>query len=181
MSSAFVKAVSGPIHSKIGADTLGQRIKGAFAAGVIGGTASSIGGGRFANGAQTSAFQYLFNEVSGEGDSDAKSFIGKAKKLIGGLKRFFNVGSTDSLTLGVSGKLGGTALSIAGNALNADVASSVGTIVLRRRIDTAYETNYIDLDQYQELMNMLSNDPSKVTEKLQRAYSRKEEYNYETQ
>lgn len=32
-------------------------------AGAIGGTASRMGGGSFANGAQTSAFQYLFNEV----------------------------------------------------------------------------------------------------------------------
>jgi len=30
---------------------------------VIGGTASVIGGGKFANGAMTGAFQYLFNEV----------------------------------------------------------------------------------------------------------------------
>ena len=64
VSSAFTKAVSGPIHSKIGAETPLQKMAGAMTAGAIGGTASRLGGGSFANGAQTSAFQYLFNEVS---------------------------------------------------------------------------------------------------------------------
>ena len=64
ISSAFVKAVSRPIHDAIGSKTIGQRIQGAIAAGVIGGTASRMGGGNFANGARATAFQYLFNEAS---------------------------------------------------------------------------------------------------------------------
>ena len=64
VSSAFVKAVSRPMHNVIGSSTVGQRIQGAIAAGVIGGTASRMGGGSFANGARATAFQYLFNEVS---------------------------------------------------------------------------------------------------------------------
>jgi hypothetical protein len=35
---------------------------GAFAMAIVGGTASAIGGGKFANGAMGSAFQYLFND-----------------------------------------------------------------------------------------------------------------------
>lgn len=42
---------------------------------VIGGTASKISGGKFANGASTAAFQYMFNQV-------AKSTFGKTKKRI---------------------------------------------------------------------------------------------------
>jgi hypothetical protein len=41
----------------------GQIAKGAFISSVIGGTTSVISGGKFANGAKTGAFQYLFNQV----------------------------------------------------------------------------------------------------------------------
>ena len=63
MSSAFTKTVSGRIHGAIGSATPLQRLQGAIAAAAVGGTASRLGGGNFANGAQTSAFQYLLNEV----------------------------------------------------------------------------------------------------------------------
>ncbi len=43
-----------------GLDPIGKGI----AVSVIGGTASTIGGGKFANGAQTAAYGYLFNELS---------------------------------------------------------------------------------------------------------------------
>ena len=64
ISSAFVKAVSRPIHDAIGSKTIGQRIQGAIAAGVIGGTASRMGGGSFANGAKAAAFIRLLSEAS---------------------------------------------------------------------------------------------------------------------
>ncbi|MBN0989879.1 hypothetical protein [Amphritea pacifica] len=64
MSSAFTKAVSGKVSRGFGADKYMKRVTGAITAGIIGGTASRLGSGSFANGAQTSAFQYLFNEVS---------------------------------------------------------------------------------------------------------------------
>jgi hypothetical protein len=38
---------------------------GAFVMAIVGGTASAIGGGKFANGAMGSAFQYMFNEAAG--------------------------------------------------------------------------------------------------------------------
>jgi hypothetical protein len=41
----------------------GQIAKGAFISSVIGGTTSVISGGKFANGAKTGAFQYLFNQA----------------------------------------------------------------------------------------------------------------------
>ena len=40
----------------------GEGATGAFKMAIIGGTVSEIGGGKFANGARGSAFQYLFNE-----------------------------------------------------------------------------------------------------------------------
>lgn len=39
-------------------------VKGAVVSAVIGGTTSAISGGKFANGAQTGTFQYLFNQLS---------------------------------------------------------------------------------------------------------------------
>jgi len=39
----------------------GNIVAGTVASAVVGGTASELGGGKFANGAQTAAFQYLFN------------------------------------------------------------------------------------------------------------------------
>ncbi len=61
----------------------------AFAHAVVGGTASVLGGGRFANGAQTGAFSYLFNYCS---QATAKCFAAWAKNLgkigLGGLGMF---------------------------------------------------------------------------------------------
>ena len=44
-----------------------QDILGAAGAAIVGGTASVLGGGKFANGAQTAAIQYLFNQVASRG------------------------------------------------------------------------------------------------------------------
>jgi hypothetical protein len=41
----------------------GNPIKGAFQMAIVGGTVSEIGGGKFANGAMGSAFQYMFNDL----------------------------------------------------------------------------------------------------------------------
>ncbi|RUM66857.1 MAG: hypothetical protein DSZ06_02480 [Sulfurospirillum sp.] len=40
----------------------GSGYKGAFVMAIVGGTASELGGGKFANGAWSSAFQYLYND-----------------------------------------------------------------------------------------------------------------------
>ncbi|EGG95528.1 Rhs family protein [gamma proteobacterium IMCC1989] len=78
ISSAFTKSVSRFVQggaqfvsggSKIAADMLG-----AAGAALVGGTASVLGGGKFANGAQTAAIQYLFNQVaSSSGKSNSKT------------------------------------------------------------------------------------------------------------
>jgi RHS repeat-associated protein len=41
----------------------GNGYKGAFAMAIVGGTVSELGGGKFANGAMGSAFQYMFNDL----------------------------------------------------------------------------------------------------------------------
>jgi hypothetical protein len=42
----------------------GEIVKGTVVSAIIGGTASKISGGKFANGAQTGAFQYMFNQAA---------------------------------------------------------------------------------------------------------------------
>jgi len=62
-----------------------QGAVGAFKMAIVGGTASVIGGGKFANGAMGSAFQYLFN------DAMAGASLDKAvKSLFNGLSGFGN-------------------------------------------------------------------------------------------
>ena len=57
LSAAFTLAATPTIADY----TKGNVILGAMGAAVVGGTVSVIGGGKFANGAQTGAFSYLFN------------------------------------------------------------------------------------------------------------------------
>jgi hypothetical protein len=69
MSAAFSKAATFlPGMEQLSAaadkgDTV-ARIQGTVISAVVGGTASVLGGGKFANGAQTGAFSYLFNQLS---------------------------------------------------------------------------------------------------------------------
>ena len=68
MSAGFTQAMSlGGGFEKMGAVekavTTGDRAKNAVIAGIVGGTASVIGGGKFANGAQTGAMSRLFNDL----------------------------------------------------------------------------------------------------------------------
>jgi hypothetical protein len=136
----------------------------------------------FANGAITGAFQNLFNQqgqrnASNAQDNEAEKnkAISYGKKAIKALKNFFGVGSTESTTLGVGGKLGGTVLGVAGNVLNTDVANSVGTTILRQRIRKAYEQGLIDLNQQIELRQMLRTNPADANKSLQNIYGRREE------
>ena len=68
--SSFAGSVAGSIAPSLGMGTPGDgdfgktTLRTAFAA-VVGGTTSELGGGKFANGAQTAAFQHLFNAESG--------------------------------------------------------------------------------------------------------------------
>jgi hypothetical protein len=63
LSAAFSKAVS---PSLPGANSpTEEKVLGVITSAVIGGTAAELGGGKFANGASTAAFGYLFNAMSG--------------------------------------------------------------------------------------------------------------------
>jgi hypothetical protein len=59
----------------------GDEAKGIAAAAVAGGTASAIGGGKFANGAFQGAFSYLFNELSREYFKAQVAFYDNSSKL----------------------------------------------------------------------------------------------------
>jgi hypothetical protein len=66
MAAAFTQAFSWKAGEDIfGGDIkdFGVRMKNAFAAAIIGGTASVIGGGKFANGAITGAMSRMFNDL----------------------------------------------------------------------------------------------------------------------
>jgi hypothetical protein len=81
VSSAFTKFVSDPIQGfaeKIaGTSGVVSDMAGAAGAAIVGGTASVLGGGKFANGAQTAAIQYLFNQAA---TSDKPKPLGLSEK-----------------------------------------------------------------------------------------------------
>ena len=60
----FTKVMSPYIELYTGTDTFGQRVTGGLVASVIGGTVSELSGGKFANGAQSAAYIYLYNQLS---------------------------------------------------------------------------------------------------------------------
>ena len=64
ITGGFTKVISPYIELYAGSDTLGQRVAGGLVASVLGGTVSELSGGKFANGAQTAAYIYLYNQVS---------------------------------------------------------------------------------------------------------------------
>jgi RHS repeat-associated protein len=64
LSAAFSKAVS-PELPGANAPTE-EKVFGVITSAVIGGTAAELGGGKFANGASTAAFGYLFNALTGD-------------------------------------------------------------------------------------------------------------------
>lgn len=65
-SAAFAKAATGPIDTRLG----GYPAAGTVATAVVGGTASRISGGKFANGAVTAAFGYLFNNQLSKAEAE---------------------------------------------------------------------------------------------------------------
>jgi len=81
-AAAFTSALGGPIGS------VGEKFGVAgevAAAAVVGGTASAIGGGKFANGAASGAFTYLFNHANHK-DSEQKTYR-EAQDVMRKLKR----------------------------------------------------------------------------------------------
>jgi murein DD-endopeptidase MepM/ murein hydrolase activator NlpD len=63
LSAAFSKAATAVTASYLDSKNLGDVTIGVTIHAVVGGTAAELGGGKFANGAQTGAFSYLFNEL----------------------------------------------------------------------------------------------------------------------
>jgi len=66
-SGLFGHAAADPISTNIGGGARGQTI----AAAIVGGTASAIGGGKFANGAMSGAFTFLFNYLAHSSTNNA--------------------------------------------------------------------------------------------------------------
>lgn len=78
---------------------------GVIASAVIGGTASVIGGGKFANGAVTGAFGYLFNEVAHSGGRRSGTWDPVTDRRIGQLDPRFQPVATDFINT-VEGETG---------------------------------------------------------------------------
>jgi RHS repeat-associated protein len=69
LSAAFSKAMT-PVTGPLGRS---DPIAGALASAIVGGTAAELGGGKFANGAVTGAFGYIFNRLAHS--STAKAYV----------------------------------------------------------------------------------------------------------
>ena len=72
---------TGASEEGIGKWAQGSPAKGITAAAVVGGTASAIGGGKFANGAVSGAFTYLFNYLEHESFKADLAFYDNSDKL----------------------------------------------------------------------------------------------------
>ncbi len=103
ISSAFTKFVSSPIQGYAegfaGAAGGFSDVIGATVAALVGGTASVLGGGKFANGAQTAAIQYLLNQASDRLKQAKKNpfFLDKKDALV--VTKFFFPKLAKSLTI----------------------------------------------------------------------------------
>ena len=98
-SSFFTKMVSGNMkgfsEGIAGGANAVSRMIGAAGAALVGGTASVLGGGKFANGAQTAAIQYLFNEVGpGKKADPLKVASGATQAVLGTGSMIAGAGAT---------------------------------------------------------------------------------------
>ena len=116
-SSFFTKMVSNPIQGYAeglagGVGALSD-LMGASAAALVGGTASVIGGGKFSNGAQTAAIQYLFNQVGGKAQQkrlerirqqrlEARGSLNPFKIIAKELPKWWGSSETQDLRVGLS-------------------------------------------------------------------------------
>jgi hypothetical protein len=121
----------------------GEIAQGTIVSAVIGGTASRISGGKFANGAQTGAFQYLFNQVSSSlrqtedaliTDEEARTLAKHGIKAISVNGKLILKSSNGTL-IGTLTKTGAGVLTSGLGFLDADIADSVLTAQTRRNID----------------------------------------------
>jgi len=154
-----------------GSNSAGAIFARTAAAAVLGGTASRLGGGKFANGAVTGAFVHLFNaeahtpETSSE-ETLANKVAGKLMSGITKLKDFMGLGrnpmNTPSVMKGAAGKGFGGVAAAGISVLNVDSASAVTDMFL-------YETilnNYSDPVVQIELLNMINSNKSELVQRL---------------
>ena len=84
LSAAFSKAATflpgmEGINAAAKRGDITARIQGTVISAVVGGTASVLGGGKFANGAQTGAFSYLFNQLTQQGRESMEEMRARAR------------------------------------------------------------------------------------------------------
>jgi RHS repeat-associated protein len=88
ISSAFTKFVSGPIQSVArglsGGSAAAEYAFGTAGAALVGGTASRLGGGKFANGARTAAIQYMFNQAATAAETRRQEIFEEARSYFAG-------------------------------------------------------------------------------------------------
>ena len=96
-SSFFTKVISDPIQGLANdiatTSKAASAIFGGIMAALVGGTASVIGGNKFASGAQTAAMQYLFNQAasrSKDGGNNRIGFLAQAKGFVRGFFGWFS-------------------------------------------------------------------------------------------
>ncbi|MFN4329270.1 MAG: RHS repeat domain-containing protein [Limnobacter sp.] len=120
ITGGFTKVVSPFIELYAGSDSIGQRITGGIAAAIVGGTVSELTGGKFANGARSATYIYLYNQVSSSQDQDRRSSLlekakDRAKALFSelgvgagvtadGMVGVFGAGFDEGLALDVNGE-----------------------------------------------------------------------------
>ena len=103
LSAAFSKAATflpgmEGINAAAERGDITARIQGTVISAVVGGTASVLGGGKFANGAQTGAFSYLFNQL---GSSPEENLTPVGGEPMGAVE--FAVGAAETVTMALPG------------------------------------------------------------------------------
>ena len=75
LAGGFTKITSPYIAEFAGSTTFSDKFTGALMAGTVGGTVSELTGGKFANGAITGAFAYLYNQMFYNGELSPKEAL----------------------------------------------------------------------------------------------------------
>ncbi|MGQ0687222.1 MAG: RHS repeat-associated core domain-containing protein [Limnobacter sp.] len=80
LAGGFTKITSPYIAEFAGSTTFSDKFTGALMAGTVGGTVSELTGGKFANGAITGAFAYLYNQMFYNGELSPKEALQRAQE-----------------------------------------------------------------------------------------------------
>ena len=176
-SAGFTKGVGGgflPAGSDL---TSGEVFGGAILSAVLGGTASAISGGKFANGAQTGAFQFLFNQVA----SSAEKLAERASQISRLNASIEAVESDPDALYNELAKYSADvvfevlqerqspalikSLSVLGigiDLLNANAGESLGRIILRKELKDLYlrtASTPEEIEIYRRLHNSIGSNP----------------------